>query len=250
MMRRAAEIRPEAVAHPGPTAGGGSLRVTNLHSGYGPVTIIHDATFELRSGEALGISGPNGAGKTTLLNTLAGLIPADAGEIELDGRGVKRLRPNRRAAAGLALVPDGRQVIGSLSVLGNLEVTVMARRKLRVDAQHRHRLEEVLALFPSLKRRLDVSAMSLSGGEQQMLAIGRALMTNPRVLLLDEPSQGLAVGVIDTVVQALKQLRGSMSMLIVEQNQGVLDALADDVRELRMGRLGAAPETAPTGPPA
>jgi branched-chain amino acid transport system ATP-binding protein len=187
----------------------------------------------------LGIAGPNGAGKSTLLNTLAGLIALKQGEIELDGRSLTRQRPHKRVASGLALVPEGRQVIGGLTVAANLSVTVMARGRLKVDGQHRLREQEVLELFPSLERRMDVGASSLSGGEQQMLAIGRALMNRPRVLLLDEPSQGLAVGVVQTVIDALAQLKGSMSMVIVEQNPVVLDALADDVIRLRMGRIGA-----------
>jgi ABC-type branched-subunit amino acid transport system ATPase component len=223
------------------TGDGGSLTVSDLHAGYGRVTVIHGVSFSLRPGQVLGIAGPNGAGKSTLLNTLAGLISLKQGEIELDGRSLTRQRPHKRVASGLALVPEGRQVIGSLTVAANLGVTVMARGKLRLDAQYRRRQQEVLELFPSLGRRMDVGAASLSGGEQQMLAIGRALMNTPRVLLLDEPSQGLAVGVVQTVVDALAQLKGSMSMVIVEQNPTVLDALADDVIRLRMGRVGAGP---------
>jgi branched-chain amino acid transport system ATP-binding protein len=224
-------------AAPGQRAGAGTLRVDGLHSGYGRVTVLHGVGFTLAPGTVLGISGPNGAGKSTLLKTIAGLLAASAGEVTLDGESMLRHRPHRRVAAGLALVPEGRQVIGSLSVESNLAMTLMARRRLRPDAEHRRRLKEVLGLFPRLEERLGLSAAMLSGGEQQMLAIGRALMTAPRVLLLDEPSQGLAENVVAGVTEALRSLKGGLSMIIVEQNADVLDALADARISLRLGRI-------------
>ena len=220
-----------------PRARAGALRVSDLCSGYGRVTVLHGVGFDLAPGTVLGVSGPNGAGKSTLLKTVAGLLTASSGDVTLDGASLLGHRPHRRVAAGLALVPEGRQVIGSLSVESNLAMTLMARRRLRPDAEHRRRLEEVLGLFPRLRERLDLSATMLSGGEQQMLAIARALMTAPRVLLLDEPSQGLAVNVAGHVVRALQSLKGSVSMVIVEQNPEVLDALADDQISLRLGRI-------------
>jgi len=219
------------------TAAAGALRVSDLHAGYGRVTVLHGVGFDLPPGTVLGISGPNGAGKSTLLKTIAGLISASAGDVTLDGASLAGRRPHRRVGAGLALVPEGRQVIGSLSVESNLAMTLMARRRLRPDAEHRRRLAEVFGLFPRLRERLSVQAVMLSGGEQQMLAIGRALMTAPRVLLLDEPSQGLAVDVVGQVVGALQSLKGGLSMVIVEQNLDVLDALADERLSLRLGRI-------------
>jgi branched-chain amino acid transport system ATP-binding protein len=215
----------------------GTLRVSGLSSGYGRVTVLHGVDFALAPGTVLGISGPNGAGKSTLLKTLAGLLPASAGDVTLNGASLLGHRPHRRVAAGLALVPEGRQVIGSLSVESNLAMTLMARRRLRPDAEHRRRLEEVLGLFPRLRERLGLSAAMLSGGEQQMLAIARALMTAPGVLLLDEPSQGLAENVVGQVVETLSGLKGGLSMVIVEQNMDVLDALADERLSLRLGRI-------------
>lgn len=220
-----------------PDAQAGALRVADLHSGYGRVTVLHGVGFDLAPGTVLGISGPNGAGKSTLLKTIAGLLPANSGDVTLDGASLLGHRAHRRVAAGLALVPEGRQVIGSLSVEGNLAMTLMARRRLRADAEHRRRLEEVFELFPRLRERLDVSATMLSGGEQQMLAIARALMTAPRVLLLDEPSQGLAVNVVTHVIQALESLKGRLSIVIVEQNLDVLEELADERLSLRLGRI-------------
>ena len=215
----------------------GALRVSGLYAGYRRVTVLHGVDFALAPGTVLGISGPNGAGKSTLLKTVAGLLTASAGEVALDGASVLGYRPHRRVAAGLALVPEGRQVIGSLSVESNLAMTLMARRRLRPDAEHRRRLAEVLGLFPRLRERLSLPAAQLSGGEQQMLAIARALMTAPRVLLLDEPSQGLAENVVGQVVEALRGLKGGLSMVIVEQNMDVLDALADGRFSLRLGRI-------------
>ena len=226
----------DKAAH-GQRAAAGALRVSGLHSGYRRVTVLHGVGFTLAPGTVLGISGPNGAGKSTLLKTIAGLLTASAGEVTLDGDSLLGYRPHRRVAAGLALVPEGRQVIGSLSVESNLAMTLMARRRLRPDAEHRRRLAEVFALFPQLRERLNLSAAMLSGGEQQMLAIGRALMTAPRVLLLDEPSQGLAVNVVGQVTDALRGLKGGLSMIIVEQNGEVLDALADERLSLRLGRI-------------
>jgi branched-chain amino acid transport system ATP-binding protein len=218
-------------------AGGAALRVTDLHSGYGPVTVLHGLSLSCAPGEVLGITGPNGAGKSTLLNTLAGLIDESRGSIALDEVELTGRPSHRRVREGLALVPEGRQVIGTLSVRCNLDVTVMARGRMRLDAEHGRRLKTVLELFPRLGERLDVAASSLSGGEQQMLAIGRALMTGPRVLLLDEPSQGLAANVVELVIDALRKLQGSVSMVIVEQNLDVLEELDNARLEMSLGRL-------------
>jgi branched-chain amino acid transport system ATP-binding protein len=217
--------------------GGAALTVTDLHSGYGPITVLHGVSISCKPGEVLGITGPNGAGKTTLLNTLAGLISPSRGSILLDDVDLVGRATHRRVRDGLALVPEGRQVIGALSVRRNLDVTVMARGKSRIDAEHKRRIQSVLELFPRLGERMDVAASSLSGGEQQMLSIGRALMTGPRVLLLDEPSQGLAQNVVELVIEALRKLRGSVSMVIVEQNHEVLDALDNSRVQMSLGRL-------------
>jgi branched-chain amino acid transport system ATP-binding protein len=219
------------------SSSGVGLAVDDLYSGYGPVTVLHGVSFECEPGQVLGITGPNGAGKSTLMNTVAGLISPSRGVIRLDGSELGGRPAHLRVRSGLALVPEGRQVIGSLSVRCNLDVTVMARRRMRVDSEHRRRMQTVLELFPRLGERMNVAASSLSGGEQQMLAIGRALMTGPRVLLLDEPSQGLSVNIVALVIDALKRLRGSMSMVIVEHNTDVLQELADTTLRMSLGRL-------------
>jgi branched-chain amino acid transport system ATP-binding protein len=221
-----------------PAGGGGrSLRVTGLTAGYGTVTVVHGVSFEVAEGEVLGIAGPNGAGKTTLLNAVAGLSRRCSGDVVLGATSLSHRAPDRRVALGLALVPEGRQVIGSLSVRANLDITLMARGRLRPDAEHRARLARVFELFPRLAELQRVPGQALSGGEQQMLAIGRALMTEPSALLLDEPSQGLAPAIVDVLVEALQRLRRSVTMVLVEQNPQVLDALADRVVALRLGRI-------------
>lgn len=214
-----------------------AISLQGLRSGYGRITVLHDVGFEVRPGEAVGVAGPNGAGKTTMLKTIAGSLPAQQGTILLDDAPVERLAAHRRVALGIALVPEGRQVIGSLTVQANLDVTVFARGRMRPDEEHRRRMQDVLRLFPRISERLAVRASSLSGGEQQMLAIGRALMSKPSVLLLDEPTQGLAAGVVAEVIASLQRLKGLVTMIVVEQNQEVIDAVADRTLELKLGRL-------------
>jgi branched-chain amino acid transport system ATP-binding protein len=226
-------------AVPVPAHGEASLSVAGLSAGYGRVTVVHDVSFECQPSEVLGIAGPNGAGKTTLLNAVAGLNSRCSGEIRVNGTRIDRQPAHRRVTQGLALVPEGRQIIGSINVQANLDVTVMARGKLRPDAEHLARRAGVVELFPWLADRLTVPGNVLSGGEQQMLAIGRALMTRPTVLLLDEPSQGLSPAMVQVVVEALEKLKGTITIVIVEQNPHVLDALADRGLTRRLGRLDA-----------
>ncbi|HLH68063.1 MAG TPA: ATP-binding cassette domain-containing protein [Candidatus Dormibacteraeota bacterium] len=220
------------------TAGAGKeLVVSGLSAGYGAVTVLHDVAFAVAAGEVLGIVGPNGAGKTTLLNALAGLNRRARGEVLLGGRSLGGAPPDRRVARGLALVPEGRQIIGSITVRANLEVTATARGRWRSDRDHRRRMARVFDLFPRLGELQDAPGGALSGGEQQMLAIARALMTQPSVLLLDEPSQGLAPAMVAVVVTALEQLKGTVTMVVVEQNLQVLESLADRLIALRLGRV-------------
>lgn len=234
------EVRVEAVGSAAPldrTSGGASLEVSGLSAGYGRVTVVHDVCLEVKPGEVVGLEGPNGAGKTTLLNALVGLNTRCSGQVSLDGVRLDSQSSHRRVSQGLALVPEGRQIIGSITVGANLDIALMARGRWRVDDEHRARRSAVLDLFPRLNERLDAPGSVLSGGEQQMLAIARCLMTEPRVLLLDEPSQGLSPAAVTIVVEALERLKGSVTMLIVEQNPYVLDALVDRTLTLSLGRL-------------
>jgi ABC-type branched-subunit amino acid transport system ATPase component len=212
------------------------LAIRDLSGGYGRLAIFRGLDLNLSERRTFGVLGPNGSGKTTLLKTVAGLLPAFAGEVVLGGVPLGRKAAYQRTRAGLVLVPEGRQVLVRLSVLENLELTQAAGRLSPSDFSAR--LDEVLTLFPRLRERLKQPGGALSGGEQQMLAIARALLLDPLVLMLDEPTQGLAPIVLAQVLGALQQLKGRFSMLVVEQNKSFLHALADDVCTMSSGRLG------------
>jgi branched-chain amino acid transport system ATP-binding protein len=192
------------------------LRLADLAAGYGDLLAVRQISLEVREGECVALVGANGAGKTTTLRAIAGLIPVRGGRVEFLGQSLAGLAPRRIVELGIAHVPEGRQVFGGLSVRENLE---MGARAPAARAARRASLESVLALFPRLRERAGQLAGTLSGGEQQMLAIGRALMARPRLLLLDEPSLGLAplaVRQIFAIVQALS--RQGTTILLVEQN--------------------------------
>ena len=213
-----------------------ALVISGLSGGYGSLRVFRDAVITLAPASVIGILGPNGAGKTTLLKTVAGLLPHQAGRIILDGHDVTALPTHARARLGLILVPEGRQILASLTVRQNLDLT---RAMARLDnAAHRQRYAEVLALFPRLSERLSQSGGSLSGGEQQMLAIARALLCDPTVLMLDEPTQGLAPIMVQQVLAALLSLKGRFPMIVVEQSRTFLDQLADETVSMQGGHLG------------
>ncbi len=216
------------------------LETRGLAGGYGELPVFRDITLTLGSHDVLGILGPNGAGKTTLLRTLAGLLPQHAGKLALDGNDLGRARAWQRTRAGLVMVPEGRQIIAGLTVLENLELTRASGRAGVDDAAFNVRLAEVWALFPRLFERRQQPGDALSGGEQQMLAIARALMMDPRVLLLDEPTQGLAPIVVQELRAVLQKLAGRFAILLVEQNRAFLEGLATRSAEMRGGRLHAA----------
>lgn len=211
------------------------LAVQALKGGYDRLAVFRDLDLDLPERRCVGILGPNGVGKSTLLKTIAGLLPAMGGDILLRGKSVGSSPSYQRTRAGLVLVPEGRQILVRLTVQENLELPLAARRLS--PAAFRSRLDEMLALFPRIEERLDQFGGALSGGEQQMLAIARALLLDPVVLMLDEPTQGLAPIVVGQVLSALQQLRGRFSMLVVEQNKVFLHALADNVLTMRSGRL-------------
>ena len=213
------------------------LRVQGLEGGYGSLTVFRELSFELQAAETIGLLGANGAGKTTLMKTLAGAQPATRGTVELAGRDVTRLSAYQRARGGLALVPEGRHVLATLSVQANLELTRAVEGHRPGLAPFAERLTEVYSLFPRLQERARQLGGSLSGGEQQMLSIARALLLKPDVLMLDEPTQGLAPIIIRSLALTLRGLRGRFAMIVVEQNKAFIEDLADRVLYMRAGRL-------------
>ncbi len=193
------------------------LQVQGLTAGYGPVTVLREVSLEAAFGQLTALLGPNGAGKTTLLRVASGLLPATQGSVFLEGRDVTGSAPEERVRRGLALVPENRQLFGPMTVLDNLLVGAHLHRRARRRVAAR--LEWVLDRFPTLRGRLRQRADTLSGGEQQMVAIGRALMAEPRVLLLDEPSMGLAPVVVGELLSAPRELcAAGLAVLLVEQN--------------------------------
>ena len=213
------------------------LEVRDLHVAYGPATALWGLSFELRRGELLCIVGSNGAGKTTLINTLAGVLRARAGRMVFEGRDLTALPPHRFCAAGIAIVPEGRRLFASMSVRENLEIgSVLPDAKTRRTGS----LEAVLALFPALEAKLAQPAGELSGGQQQMVAIGRALMARPRLLLLDEPSLGLSPLIVRELFTAIVRINGQgTSVLLVEQNVMMALRIAHRCYVLEEGRMVA-----------
>ena len=212
------------------------LTVTDLSARYGRVTALRSVSVNVGQGEIVAIVGPNGAGKSTTLAAITGIVRPSGGAIELEGRSLLGLAPERIVRLGIALVPEGRQIFSSLSVAENLELGTTPRRD---RAAAREDLERELDRFPVLRTYYRTSAAKLSGGEQQQLAIARALLSRPKLLLLDEPSLGLAPIMIDRVFETLEQLRESgVTVLLVEQNATRAVALADRSYVLRTGRVG------------
>ena len=210
------------------------LAVRRINAYYADSHVLHDVSISLRPGRLLTLLGRNGAGKSTCINAIVGFLPTRSGSVMLDGAALEKCSPEQISRAGIGLVPQGRRVFGSLTVRENLDVA--ARRQTPAGRRVWSR-EDVNQIFPRLHERRDQLAASLSGGEQQMLAIGRALMTNPRVLLLDEPSEGLAPQIVRELGNVLERLKSEIAIVLVEQNLGLAMKVADDVVLLNTGRV-------------
>jgi branched-chain amino acid transport system ATP-binding protein len=212
------------------------IELKKVNAGYGPIQVLWDVNLEVHKGEIVAILGPNGAGKTTTLRTIMGLTDLYSGSINYYGKDISKLSPHERVKLGIALVPEGRQLFPHMSVYENL---ILGAYSIRDERMIRDRLEFIYNLFPFIKTRSWQKAGSLSGGEQQMVAIARALMTYPKLLMLDEPSQGLAPKIVQDVFSTLIKLRDEEDITILIVEQYVKDALevSDRVYVIRGGKI-------------
>ncbi|MBS0517343.1 MAG: ABC transporter ATP-binding protein [Proteobacteria bacterium] len=210
------------------------LEVKGLQAAYGRIPILTGVDFSLREGEYLGILGHNGMGKTTLMRTLMGHIKATGGSISFDGRDITRLPVHERSRLGIGLVPQGREIFPSLTVHENLRMGLASAKKEDISV-----IDDVLTEFPRLVRLLDRSGGALSGGEQQLLALARCLCTRPRVVLLDEPTEGIQPSIIDEIIETLLRLKQKhgIAMILVEQNLDFIASLSERVLTIQKGRI-------------
>jgi branched-chain amino acid transport system ATP-binding protein len=212
------------------------LQVENLTSGYGRIEALHGVLLDVAGGEIVALLGANGAGKTTLIRAISGVQPISAGRIRFEGQPIERVPAYARVALGIAQVPEGRQLFAPLAVEDNLKLGAWTRRAQDMDEE----LAAIYQLFPVLAERRRSAAGTLSGGQQQMLAIGRALMAKPRLLLLDEPSMGLAPMLVEQIFEIVCGLkRNGLTVLLVEQNARAALAVADRAYVLETGRITA-----------
>jgi branched-chain amino acid transport system ATP-binding protein len=210
------------------------LEVSNLHSAYGRIEVLRGVSLEVRAGEIVALIGSNGAGKTTLLRALSGVQPITQGEIRFGGERVDRLPSHRRVERGMTQSPEGRQVFGPLSVADNLRLGAYMRRDKDIENDR----DRIFEMFPVLREKRFQAAGGLSGGQQQMLAIGRALMGKPRLLLLDEPSLGLSPLLVDQILAAIVSLRADgITVLLVEQNASAALEISDRAYVMETGRI-------------
>ena len=210
------------------------LTVDNLSVRYGVIQAVHNVSFQVNQGEIVSLIGANGAGKTTILRTISGLIRPSEGSIIFEGKNIEKAAPQKIVASGLSQVPEGRHVFAGLTVQENLEMGAFLRKDNQVKADY----EQVFEKFPVLKERKNQDAATLSGGEQQMLAMGRALMSKPKLLLLDEPSMGLApifIREIFSIIQEIKE-QGT-TVLLIEQNANMALSIADRGYVLETGKV-------------
>ncbi len=210
------------------------LSVEDLHAGYGRIPILGGVSLTVGEGEFVGILGHNGMGKSTLLRTLMGYLPATGGRVSLAGRAITGLSPTARARAGMGYVPQGREIFPGLSVHENLRMGCLIG-----GAPEQERIDEILAVFPRLKAYLDRPGGALSGGEQQLLALARCLCANPRIVLLDEPTEGIQPSIIEEIMDTLRELGRSrgLTVLLVEQNLNFIASLSRRVLILKKGTI-------------
>ncbi|WP_159992220.1 ABC transporter ATP-binding protein [Roseomonas sp. 18066] len=221
-----------------------SLQVEDLHVAYGKIQALRGISLQVSSGKICALVGANGAGKTTALNAICGLRPRVGGRVLLDGRDIAKVPPHDLVTLGLVQVPEGRRIFGRLTVAENLAMGAFRRRAMRSELQAD--LEEVLTLFPRLRERMSQLGGTLSGGEQQMLAMGRAMMAKPSLLLLDEPSMGLAPQLVDQIFETVTTInRLGVTVLLVEQNAFMALEIAETAYVLQSGEVvlsGTGPE--------
>ena len=216
------------------------LAVRNLQVAYGTIPALHGIDLEVEKGEIVTLIGANGAGKTTTLRTISGLLKPRAGEVTFNGRSIGGVKPHVITAMGVSHVPEGRGIFANLTVADNLELGAY----LRKDKITRSEYERIFALFPVLQERIKQNAGTLSGGEQQMLAISRALMSKPSVLLLDEPSLGLAPQMVQTIFRVIREINSEgTTILLVEQNAHMALVTARRAYVMETGRIVAADNT-------
>ena len=210
------------------------LRIEGLRSGYADLEILHGIDLEVREGEVVALIGANGAGKTTTLKTISGVVRASSGTITYDDSPIHNWQPRRIVADGLVQVPEGRKLFTDLTVIENLHLGAYRRGRAEIDAT----IEEVFGLFPVLEERSDQTVVTLSGGEQQMLAVGRALMARPRLLMLDEPSLGLAPMLVADIFNVVRDIgRRVVTVMLVEQNAAQALQLSDRGYVLESGNI-------------
>ena len=210
------------------------LSVRDLHVSYGAIKAVRGISFDIKQGEIVTLIGANGAGKSTTLNTVAGLIRPDSGSIEFKGQSIVGVKSHKVVERGMALCPEGRRVFSQMSVSENLDMGGYTRS----DAENRETLQRVYERFPRLKERVGQMAGTLSGGEQQMLAMGRALMSKPDLLMLDEPSMGLAPILVQEIFDIIKELNAAgTTILLVDQNANMALSIADRAYVLEIGTI-------------
>lgn len=210
------------------------LSVDRINVAYGAARVLSEVSLTLERGERVFVVGRNGAGKTTLLKTIAGFLTPTAGEILLDGEKVNALHPEQMANRGVRYVYQDKRVFTQLTVRENIQLAAFASKE-QLDVA----IDRVVQIYPKITQFLDTKAGGLSGGQKQLLLLGRALIGEPKVLLIDEPTEGLAAGIIEEVFKVLEMMKGKVSMIIVEQNLAVVRVLADRVYAMKEGRIPA-----------